>query len=136
MIYEPPFGLDPYQAIRDPDSLPALMVRAMHKLIPKQRGNPEEKLVSAFNIAAWTLTTAGRKKQGTKSWRNEGSEARLIEGTLKAKSERLEEEAKRKPDTDRKLADIKRLAGQIYRRNQARYDKTWWAANNRERPGS
>jgi len=172
--HEPPFKLDPHVAIRDPSSLPVLMVRAMHSVVRHDGGgNPSvEGFIKAFNIAAWTLTTAGRvasnskkptpskKKAATRrrpvlrkklafkqragkkttpkktqrriNWRNEGSEARLIKGTLDttALGAKLEQQAKQKSDTDAMQKDVERWAATIYRKNPSRYDKSWWTVNS------
>lgn len=172
--YEPPFKLDPHVAIRTPDRLPLLMVRAMHSVVRSEtQSDPSaEVFIKAFNIAAWTLTTAGRKasnpkpeqkqtkkatvgvgggklrkklvfkgrrskkvtpKRGARqiNWRNEGQEARLIEGTLNPTGDgaKLEQAAKNKPDTDAKVTEVTRWAKRIYAKDQERYNKSWWAAN-------
>ena len=52
-MIEPPFDLDPHVAIRDPDSLPTLMIRAMHPIIlAEKRGSMVERFIKGFNIAA------------------------------------------------------------------------------------
>lgn len=66
--FEPPFKLDPHVAIRTPEVLPVLMARAMHSIVRHESGgNPSAELfIKAFNVAAWTLTTAGRKASNPK----------------------------------------------------------------------
>lgn len=133
MAKEPPFDLDPHLAIRDPDALPALMVSAMYDVLQRRmQGGMAERYIQAFNIAAWSLTTAGRKKTKHAGWTNEGRDARLKKGTLELTSlgVKKEIEARKHPQADAKKLAIKRLAKRILDSRPDYYAKTWQEAHS------
>lgn len=133
MAKDPPFDLDPHLAIRDPDALPSLLVSAMYDVLQRrQSGNMEERYIKAFNIAAWSLTTAGRKKTKHAGWTNEGSKARLKKGTLELTSLGVKKEiaARKHPDADAKKLAIKRMAKRIFDARPDYYAQSWQEAHS------
>lgn len=114
----PPFNLDPHAAIRDPDSLPILLRRGMFNVIRREAGQRDptyDQFVGAFNIIAWSLTTAGRRP-GKKSKGSQRGRGRLKRGTTQLTprvGKKLEEQRKKEPDTDKKMWWISRWAKQL-----------------------
>jgi hypothetical protein len=117
---EPPFDLDPHVAFRDLESLPVLLQRGMYRVIEQKIGRADptyDDFIRAFNIAAWSLTTAGRrssKKTGAKS--SQRGQSRLKRGTLELTpkmGKRLEEEKRKLPDTKEKLRRIAKWVEQL-----------------------
>lgn len=137
--YKPPFGLDPHVAIRDPNSLPVILRRGMFRIIQQRVGKSDpnyDDFVASFNIAAWSLTTAGRtrnKKAGAKKT-NRG-QARLVMGTTKltGKFKKVELEKARLPDTPEKMQAIERWANQIKSEDEDRATMTWQEWDKRDR---
>lgn len=130
MAKDPPFGLDPHTAVRDPDSLPPLMISAMYDVMERGKvgGTLAERFISAFNIAAWSLTTAGRRKTKHGGWHGEGSEARLKRGTLDLTpiiGMQKNTEAYRAPGYDKKKAEIKDYAEKLMESRPDYYGKSW-----------
>jgi len=123
----PPFGLDPHVAIRDPRSLPILLRRGMFRILQQEIGKKDptyDQFVAAFNIAAWSLTTAGRRTKGG-SQRGRG---RLQRGTTKltpSVGKRLEEERRREKDTKQKLVWIDKWATQLKTQDPERATMTY-----------
>ncbi len=133
MAKTPPFDLDPHLAIRDPKALPAIMISAMYDILQRRQhpGMLVDRFIAAFNVAAWSLTTAGRKKTKHGGWHGEGSEARLRKGTLELTpiiGVHKNVEAKKARDYDRKERWIFEAAKRILESNPDRYAKTWQEA--------
>jgi hypothetical protein len=151
---DPPFDLDPHVAIHSPETLPAMMINGMYSVMQKAKGGTlAERFISAFNITAWSLTTAGRRKSKpasttqrraqlgrkrvnrhrTESWQQEGREARLKKGTLEPTTlgKRLEEEARKTPQHDAKRTWIETQAARIHRSNEDYYNQSWQQVHGR-----
>ena len=126
----PPFNLDPHVVIRDPNSLPILLRRGIYDVITKQAtsGDPTYKeFIAAFNIIAWSLTTAGRRpgKQSKGSQRGRG---RLKRGTTRLTPNigtKLNEERKRLTDTKKKIWWVSRWAKQLREQDPDRATMTY-----------
>jgi len=70
MAHEPQKKFDPYVAIRDPDSLPPLVISGMYSHIMREAsGNDptEDDFIKAFNVVTWGLLTAGPKRDGSEA---------------------------------------------------------------------
>jgi uncharacterized short protein YbdD (DUF466 family) len=125
----PPFNLDPHVAIQDPGSLPILLRRGMFRAIRQQAGqrDPTYQFISAFNIIAWSLTTAGRRT-GKKAKGSQRGRGRLKKGTTKLTpnmGKKLEEQRKRMRDTDEKLRWIDKWAEQLRTQDPDRATMTY-----------
>lgn len=139
----PPYDLDPFALIRNPDALPVLFRRGVFDLVarvrrvetrwaknnrkpgkrreqpkrPKRaRGTLEGQLVQAFNIIAHSLTESGRLKRGTLELTSAGV--------------KREAEVKRAPDNDEKMVWISRWTRSLRERYPGRYDGTWQASRS------
>lgn len=142
--HKPPFDLDAHVALRDPESMPVLMRRCMFSVIQQRIGKVDpsyEDFITGFNIAAWSLTTAGRKKAGTKKGggkKTNKSQARLEKGTLKLRGigKKLEQEKRRLPDTAEKMRAINKWAELLRTENEERATMTWkeWSRTRGRRP--
>jgi hypothetical protein len=120
MGYEPPFDLDPHQAIREPETLPVIMARGMFSVIrQKTKNDPTyDDFISGFNISAWSLVTAGRrssKKTGKKKTVGGQARMKVIEGRLLLTTvgKKLNEEKRRLPDSELKVKSIIKWAEQL-----------------------
>lgn len=126
----PPFNLDPHIAIRDPSSLPILLRRGMYDVISTQAtsGDPTyDEFVGAFNIIAWSLTTAGRRP-GKKTKGKQLGRGRLKKGTTTLTphvGKRVEEERKKQSDTKKKLWWIGKWAKQLRTQDPDRATMTY-----------
>lgn len=126
----PPFDLDPHVAIRDPHSLPILLRRGMFRVLRQEIGQKDptyDQFVSAFNIIAWSLTTAGRRT-GKKAKGSQRGRGRLKKGTTQLTprvGKRLEEERRKMRDTEKKLWWIDRWAEQLRTQDPDRATMTY-----------
>ena len=133
MAKNPPFDLDPHLAVRDPESLPPLLISCMADILLRRSsgGTEDERFISAFNIAAWSLTTAGRKKKGD-GWHGEGSEARLVKGTVQLTARigaTKNHEVKNSPDYDKKKMLVVKMAKRLLTKRPDFFSKTWKEAH-------
>jgi hypothetical protein len=122
----PPFNLDPHVVIRDPGATPVLLRRGMYRAIRQEtQGDPTyDQFIAAFNIIAWSLTTAGRRSSGG-SQRGRG---RLRKGTTTLTprmGKRIEEERRKLKDTKKKLWWIDRWATQMRTQDPLRATMTY-----------
>ena len=133
MSYEPPFKLDPHFAIRAPENLSVLMVRGMYSVIEQKigRADPDyDTFITGFNIAAWSLGTAGRRKSKKTGMKQRvGGEVRIAvrngEIFLTGVGKKLEEEKRKLPDTKEKIRKIAAWAEQLKKSDPLRATMTY-----------
>lgn len=102
----------------------------MFRAIRQQAGQRDptyDQFISAFNIIAWSLTTAGRRT-GKKAKGSQRGRGRLKKGTTKLTpnmGKKLEEQRKRMRDTDEKLRWIDKWAEQLRTQDPDRATMTY-----------
>jgi hypothetical protein len=115
LSFEPPYKLDPYEAVRNPMGLPVLLQRGIYDVIEKQgaEGSLHDRVVKAFNFVAKTLTDSKRIREGT------------LELTAGVGSKR-EKEVLHLSDTKMKQRWLVKWTAQLKKQFPGRYDNSWW----------
>jgi len=150
MAKEPQEKFDPYVAIRDPDSLPPLVISGIYSHIMREAsGNDptEDDFVKAFNVVTWGLLTAGPRRDGSeariKTNAQDESRVQLTNAGKQREREMFVRErqplrhrkrrgGKRPPPIVKFSVKVRKVRGWakgLYEDAPERFSRNWWEVN-------